>query len=45
MNYKFITGSVFIIPIFGGYIADAFTGKYNAIFGSGLIYVIGKFEY
>ncbi|CAG2246363.1 PHT [Mytilus edulis] len=35
------SGSVFIIPIFGGYIADAFTGKYNAIFGSGLIYVIG----
>ncbi|CAC5373164.1 SLC15A3_4 [Mytilus coruscus] len=35
------SGSVFIIPIFGGYVADAFTGKYNAIFGSGLIYVIG----
>ena len=36
------SGSVFIVPIFGGYLSDAFAGKYNTIFGSGLIYIIGK---
>lgn len=35
------SGSVFIVPIFGGYLSDAFAGKYNTIFGSGLIYIIG----
>ncbi|XP_052070570.1 solute carrier family 15 member 4-like [Mytilus californianus] len=37
------SGSVFIVPIFGGYLADAFVGKYNTILGCGLIYVIGLF--
>jgi dipeptide/tripeptide permease len=40
-HYTF-SGSVFIVPIFGGYLSDAFAGKYNTIFGSGLIYIIGK---
>ncbi|XP_076074028.1 solute carrier family 15 member 4-like [Mytilus galloprovincialis] len=35
------SGSVFIVPIFGGYVADAFVGKFNIILGCGLIYVIG----
>lgn len=35
------SGSVFIVPVFGGYIADTLTGKYKAIFGSGIILIIG----
>ena len=31
----------YIVPIFGGWIADSVSGKYNAIYGSALIYVIG----
>ncbi|XP_062579966.1 solute carrier family 15 member 4-like isoform X2 [Saccostrea cucullata] len=37
------TGTVFIIPVIGGYIADTLAGKYNTILGSGLIYVLGLF--
>lgn len=35
---------MFIIPVIGGYIADTLAGKYNTILGSGLIYVLGKFN-
>ncbi|XP_071129733.1 solute carrier family 15 member 4-like isoform X1 [Mytilus edulis] len=37
------SGAVSIVPIFGGYLADAFVGRYNIILGCGLIYVIGLF--
>ncbi|KAK3091819.1 hypothetical protein FSP39_022886 [Pinctada imbricata] len=37
------SGTVYIIPVFGGYISDAFAGKYNTILGSGLIYLLGLF--
>lgn len=40
-----ITGTVYIIPVVGGYIADSIAGKYNTILGSGLIYVLGKLSY
>ena len=36
------TGTVYIIPVFGGYVADSFAGKFNTILGAGLIYVLGK---
>lgn len=36
------TGTVYLIPVIGGYVADAFAGKYNTILGSGLIYVLGN---
>ncbi|KAL4232605.1 hypothetical protein ACF0H5_007295 [Mactra antiquata] len=36
-------GTVYLIPVIGGYIADAFAGKYNTIFGSGLLYLLGLF--
>ncbi|XP_011456907.3 solute carrier family 15 member 4 isoform X2 [Magallana gigas] len=39
----YFTGTVFIIPVIGGYIADTLAGKYNTILGSGLIYVLGLF--
>ncbi|KAJ8318802.1 hypothetical protein KUTeg_003893 [Tegillarca granosa] len=37
------SGTVYIIPVFGGYVADSLAGKYNTILGSGLIYVLGLF--
>ena len=38
-----VSGTVFIIPVFGGYISDTYAGKYNTILGSGLIYLLGKY--
>lgn len=37
------SGTVFIIPVIGGFVADAIAGKYNTILGSGLIYLLGLF--
>ncbi|GFS20755.1 solute carrier family 15 member 4-like, partial [Elysia marginata] len=37
------TGTVYIIPIVGGYIADAWSNRFNVIYGSGLIYLCGLF--
>lgn len=37
------SGTVFIIPVVGGYIADTIAGKYNTILGAGLIYLLGLF--
>ncbi|KAH9504087.1 hypothetical protein Btru_067696 [Bulinus truncatus] len=37
------SGSVYIIPIFGGFISDAWSNRFNVIFGSGLIYLCGLF--
>ncbi|XP_055875435.1 solute carrier family 15 member 4-like [Biomphalaria glabrata] len=37
------SGSVYIIPIIGGFIADAWSNRFNVIFASGLIYLCGLF--
>lgn len=37
------SGTVFIIPVVGGYIADTIAGKYNTILGAGLLYLLGLF--
>ncbi|XP_050394288.1 solute carrier family 15 member 4 [Patella vulgata] len=37
------SGSVYLIPIVGGYVADSLAGRFNTIFGSGLIYLLGLF--
>lgn len=37
------SGTVYIIPVIGGYVADSFAGKYNTILGAGLIYILGLF--
>ncbi|KAL4230745.1 hypothetical protein ACF0H5_011120 [Mactra antiquata] len=34
-------GTVYLIPVIGGYISDSMAGKYNTILGSGFIYVLG----
>ncbi|XP_052818724.1 solute carrier family 15 member 4-like isoform X2 [Mya arenaria] len=36
-------GTVYLIPVPGGFIADAYAGKYNTILGAGFIYVLGLF--
>ncbi|XP_022104743.1 solute carrier family 15 member 4-like [Acanthaster planci] len=35
------TGTSYLVPVIGGWIADTVAGKYNAILGSALIYCIG----
>ncbi|CAL1528966.1 unnamed protein product [Lymnaea stagnalis] len=37
------SGSVYLIPILGGFIADSWSNRFNVIFGSGLIYFCGLF--
>lgn len=37
------TGTTYLMPIIGGYIADAHVGMYNAIYGFALIYLLGLF--
>ncbi|OWF40362.1 solute carrier family 15 member 4-like [Mizuhopecten yessoensis] len=37
------SGTVYLIPVIGGYISDSYAGKYNTILGSGLIYLLGLF--
>ena len=43
MNEAFLysLGVSFVVPLFGGWIADSFAGKYNTLFGSLLIYLVG----
>ena len=36
------TGTSYFVPVFGGWIADSISGKFNAIFGAALIYCLGK---
>ena len=36
------SGTAYFVPLFGGWLADSFAGKYNTIYGSLLIYLIGK---
>lgn len=38
------SGTSYFVPIFGGWIADSFAGKYNTIYGSLLIYFVGKYS-
>ena len=38
----FSTGTVHIIPVLGGYVADSCAGKFNTILGAGIIYTLGK---
>ena len=41
-NNNIITsGTCYLIPLFGGWLADAYLGRYNTIFGSSLLYVAG----
>lgn len=44
-NYivQIFSGTCYLVPVFGGYIADSISGKYNAIYAAGLIYVCGVF--
>ncbi|XP_064595615.1 solute carrier family 15 member 4-like isoform X2 [Liolophura sinensis] len=35
--------SCYLVPVIGGFIADSIAGKFNVIYGSGLIYVLGTF--
>ncbi|XP_046363079.2 solute carrier family 15 member 4-like [Haliotis rufescens] len=39
--HQVFAGTSLILPLFGGYIADCMSGRYNAILGSGFIYVVG----
>lgn len=40
MNLGF-SGTMYFMPVFGGWIADALVGKYNTIFWSGIITLLG----
>lgn len=40
VSYLF-QGTCFLIPLFGGWLADAHLGRYNTIYGSSLLYVVG----
>ena len=42
INTFVISGTVYIVPVFGGYVSDSFAGKYNTILGSGLLYILGR---
>ncbi|XP_076459423.1 solute carrier family 15 member 4-like [Babylonia areolata] len=37
------SGTTYLMPIIGGYIADAHIGMYNAIYGFAMIYLLGLF--
>lgn len=36
-----ILGTCYLIPLFGGWLADAHLGRFNTIYGSSLLYVVG----
>lgn len=40
INYLF-QGTCYLIPLFGGWLADAHLGRFNTIYGSSLLYVVG----
>lgn len=35
------SGTCYLTPLVGGWLADTYTGRYNTIFGSSLLYIIG----
>lgn len=37
----FPPGTCFFTPVIGGWLADTLTGRYNAIYGSSLLYIVG----
>ena len=39
------SGTAYFVPLFGGWLADSYLGKYNTIYGSLLIYLVGKYVY
>ncbi|XP_013392509.1 solute carrier family 15 member 4 [Lingula anatina] len=41
ITYLF-TGTCYLVPVIGGWVADSLSGRFNAIFGSGLIYTVGS---
>ena len=41
MNDLILLGTCYLIPLFGGWLADAHLGRYNTIYGSALLYVVG----
>ncbi|XP_014769777.1 solute carrier family 15 member 4 isoform X1 [Octopus bimaculoides] len=40
---QIFSGMSYVMPIIGGYISDSISGKFNTIYGSGLIYLCGTF--
>ena len=40
MNF-FIVGTSYFIPLVGGWISDSIAGRFNTIYGSGLLYILG----
>ena len=41
VGHLILAGTCLIIPLFGGWLADAHLGQYNTIYGSALIYLVG----
>ncbi|XP_067664863.1 solute carrier family 15 member 4-like [Haliotis asinina] len=39
--HQVFTGTALILPLFGGYVSDCMSGRFNAILGAGLIYIVG----
>ena len=39
-----VIGVVFIMPLLGGVVSDAWAGKFRTIVGSGFIYVLGELD-
>lgn len=40
-NFSHIQGTSFFSPVIGGWVADTFLGRYNTIYGSSLLYLVG----
>ncbi|KAJ7372472.1 hypothetical protein OS493_018979 [Desmophyllum pertusum] len=40
INYLF-QGTCYLIPLLGGWLADTYMGRFNTIYGSSLLYVVG----
>lgn len=40
ISYLF-TGTCYLVPLLAGWLADTYTGRFNMIYGSSLVYVVG----